>query len=95
MAKQAGRFVVAGSAGIQAYDPQTRSWQTLASGEVQADWVDADGTRLVVAIGRQVITVEGGTITRTQEVEEPLGQIALVGGQILGLDGVCVGSDPQ
>lgn len=87
VAKQAGRFVVAGSAGIQAYDPQTRSWQTLASGEVQADWVDADGTRLVVAIGRQVITVEGGTITRTQEVEEPLGQIALVGGQILGLDG--------
>jgi len=87
VAKQSGRFVVAGSAGVHAYDPQTRSWQALASGEVQADWVDADGTRLVVAIGRQVITVEGGTIARTQEVEEPLGQIALVGGRILGLDG--------
>lgn len=83
---QAGRFVVAGPAGVYAYDPVLRAWRTLSPDAVTAHWAAADGARLVLASGDSVLTVTGAAPTRTQTVAAPIRQIAGAEGRVIGLD---------
>lgn len=59
---QGSTVVVAGVGGLFAYDSQQRAWSELAKGTVAAHRTDLDGT-LHAAIGSEIISVQGGSVT--------------------------------